>query len=103
MSRCSVADVDYSDVSLKQLGHDGHDHSELMLNTAAVSEDHGVLITVCEADSLLVTKIHTSDLRVESALFELVQHIGYKINDCGVSVVGLERLAYEQRKHTLYR
>ena len=103
MRRCTVADVDYSDVSLKQLGHDGHDHSELMLNTAAVSEDHGVLIAVGEADALLIREIHASDLSVQAALLKLIQHLGYEIDDRGVPVVGLERLAYEQRKHTLYR
>ena len=97
MRRCAVADVDDTDVSLKQLRHDGHDHSELVLNAAAVPQDHGVLIAVGEADALLIGEIHASDLRVQPALLKLIQHIGYEIDYRGVPVICLERLAYEQR------
>ena len=61
MRRCTIADVDDTDVSVEQLGHDGHDHSELVLDAGAVPEDHGVLIAVGEADALLIREIHASD------------------------------------------
>ena len=100
MCRCTVADVNDPDVSLKQLGHDGHDHPELVLNAVAIPDDHGVLIAVGEADALLVGKIHAPDLRVQPALLKLIQHLRYEIDDRGVAVVGLERLSSAERLPT---